>query len=105
MKMNLFIFPREWLIVLKIREKLNFILLKFSRVVTLVKMILFVSKIFMDVLEGKGTPAQNAAVIANAGMALYCADQQAGLLNSVAKAKEALESGKALESFKKLINR
>lgn len=63
------------------------------------------AKIFMDVLEGKGTPAQNAAVIANAGMALYCADQQAGLLNSVAKAKEALESGKALESFKKLINR
>lgn len=63
------------------------------------------AKIFMDVLEGKGTPAQNAAVIANAGMALYCADQQAGLLNSVAKAKEALESGKALESFEKLINR
>lgn len=63
------------------------------------------AKIFMDVLEGKGTPAQNAAVIANAGMALYCADQQAGLLNSVAKAKEALESGKALEAFKKLINR
>ncbi|MBL7839704.1 MAG: anthranilate phosphoribosyltransferase [Cyclobacteriaceae bacterium] len=63
------------------------------------------AKIFMDVLEGKGTPAQNAAVIANAGMALYCADQQTGLLNSVAKAKEALESGKALESFKKLINR
>lgn len=63
------------------------------------------AKIFMDVLEGKGTPAQNAAVIANAGMALYCADQQAGLLNSVSKAKEALESGKALESFKKLINR
>lgn len=63
------------------------------------------AKIFMDVLEGKGTPAQNAAVIANAGMALYCADQQAGLLNSVAKAKEALESGKALEVFKKLINR
>lgn len=63
------------------------------------------AKIFMNVLEGKGTPAQNAAVIANAGMALYCADQQAGLLNSVAKAKEALESGKALESFKKLINR
>jgi len=63
------------------------------------------ASIFMNVLEGKGTPAQNAAVIANAGMALYCADQQAGLLNSVAKAKEALESGKALESFKKLINR
>lgn len=63
------------------------------------------AKIFMDVLEGKGTAAQNAAVIANAGMALYCADQKAGLLNAVAKARESLESGKALESFKKLINR
>lgn len=63
------------------------------------------AKIFMDVLEGKGSAAQNAAVIANAGMALYCADQKAGLLNAVSKARESLESGKALESFKKLINR
>lgn len=63
------------------------------------------AKIFMDVLEGKGTAAQNAVVIANAGMALYCADQKQGLLNAVAKARESLESGKALESFKKLINR
>lgn len=63
------------------------------------------AKIFMDVLEGRGTAAQNAAVIANAGMALYCADQKAGLLKAVAKAKESLESGKALASFKKLINR
>lgn len=63
------------------------------------------AKIFMNVLEGKGSAAQNAAVIANAGMALYCADQKAGLLNAVSKARESLESGKALESFKKLINR
>ncbi|HMV09345.1 MAG TPA: anthranilate phosphoribosyltransferase [Cyclobacteriaceae bacterium] len=63
------------------------------------------AKIFMDVLEGRGTNAQNAAVIANAGMALYCADQKVGLLKAVAKAKESLESGKALASFKKLINR
>ena len=62
------------------------------------------AKIFMDVLEGRGTNAQNAAVIANAGMALYCADQKAGLQKAVAKAKESLESGKALASFKKLIN-
>ncbi|MFN8333811.1 MAG: anthranilate phosphoribosyltransferase [Cyclobacteriaceae bacterium] len=63
------------------------------------------AKIFMDVLEGRGTNAQNAAVIANAGMALYCADQKAGLQKAVAKAKESLESGKALASFKKLLNR
>ena len=61
------------------------------------------AKIFMTVLEGKGTPAQNAVVIANAGMALYCADQKSGLSNGLMKAKEALESGMALNAFKKLI--
>ncbi len=61
------------------------------------------AKIFMTVLEGKGTPAQNAVVIANAGMALYCADQKSGLSNGLMKAREALESGKALNAFKRLI--
>lgn len=62
------------------------------------------AKTFINILEGKGTAAQNAAVIANAGMALYCADQNNGVLNAVAKAKETLESGKALNAFKKLLN-
>lgn len=62
------------------------------------------AKIFMNVLEGKGTVAQNAAVIANAGMALYCANRKEGLLAAMQKAKEALESGNALKAFKKLLN-
>ncbi len=62
------------------------------------------AKIFMDVLEGKGTPAQNAIVIANAGMALFCGDQKNGIQSGLAKAKESLESGKALTAFKKLLN-
>jgi anthranilate phosphoribosyltransferase len=62
------------------------------------------AKIFIRILEGKGTLAQNSAVIANAGMALYCADQKNGVLNAVAKAKETLESGKALGAFKNLLN-
>jgi anthranilate phosphoribosyltransferase len=61
-------------------------------------------KIFMRVLEGKGTPAQNAAVIANAGLALFTGHQKEGLLVALAKAKEALISGKALQSFKRLID-
>jgi anthranilate phosphoribosyltransferase len=61
------------------------------------------AKIFMDVLEGKGTLAQNAAVIANAGMALFAADQCQGLATSFIKASEALTSGKALNAFKKLM--
>lgn len=62
------------------------------------------AKIFMNVLEGKGTKAQNSAVIANAGMALYCADQKKSVLHAISRAKETLESGKALVSFKKLLN-
>ena len=62
------------------------------------------AKVFMNVLEGKGTTAQTAAIIANAGMCLYAGHQQEGLLRAMERAKEALESGKALKSFKNLIN-
>ena len=62
------------------------------------------AKIFIDVLEGKGTPEQEAVVVANAGMALFCADQHQGIAPALAKAREALKSGKALQTFKKLLN-
>ncbi len=62
------------------------------------------AKVFMNVLEGKGTASQNAAIIANAGMALYTGHQKAGILNAMDKAREALASGKALQSFKKLMD-
>lgn len=62
------------------------------------------AKIFLNILEGKGTEQQNAAVIANASMALFCADQEAGIEQAVAKATEALASGKAYDVFKKLLN-
>src|SRR5688500_3864008 len=54
------------------------------------------AKIFMAILEGKGTQAQNDAVIANAAMALFTTDQKSGLKHAVLTAKEALVSGKAL---------
>ena len=63
------------------------------------------AKIFMRILEGHGTPQQNAAVTANAGMALYTANQKAGLNNAVLKAIETLESGKALNTFQKFLNK
>jgi anthranilate phosphoribosyltransferase len=52
--------------------------------------------IFMNVLNGKGTPAQQAAVTANAGMALYTARPSLSLTDAVLTARESLESGKAL---------
>jgi len=61
------------------------------------------AKIFMAVLEGKATAAQKNAVIGNAAMGLYAANQKEGLKAAVVKAKEALVSGKALAAFKKLM--
>ncbi|HEU5145795.1 MAG TPA: anthranilate phosphoribosyltransferase [Chryseosolibacter sp.] len=61
------------------------------------------ARIFMSVLEGKATSAQRNAVIANAAMALYAAHQNEGYASAVTKATEALDSGKALKAFKKLM--
>jgi anthranilate phosphoribosyltransferase len=61
-------------------------------------------KIFMDVLQGKGTLAQNTAVIANAGIALYGANPKLDLEDALATAKESLESKKALKSFERLLS-
>ncbi|MEO1053954.1 MAG: anthranilate phosphoribosyltransferase [Bacteroidota bacterium] len=63
------------------------------------------AKIFKDILEGNGTVAQNEVVVANAGMALYCANQSRGMEDAVAAARESLESGKALNAFKTLISK
>jgi anthranilate phosphoribosyltransferase len=62
------------------------------------------AKLFMQILEGNGTPQQNAVVVANAGMALYCANQSAGIAQGMARAAESLTSGKALDCFKRLLN-
>ena len=59
------------------------------------------AEILTDILKGNGTEAQNNVVCANAGMAIATArnlNPQDGFL----KAKESLESGRALKSFKKL---
>lgn len=60
-------------------------------------------KLFIQILEGNGTKAQNAVVLANAGMALYCAEQSGSIEDALQKARESLDSGKALNCFKKLI--
>ncbi|MEN7551394.1 anthranilate phosphoribosyltransferase [Rapidithrix thailandica] len=61
------------------------------------------ARTFENILKGEGTRAQNEAVLANAGMALYCGNQQLSLEEAVGKARESLESGKALQTFEKLI--
>ncbi len=59
------------------------------------------AQIFLDVLHGKGTEAQNNVVCANAGIAIATVESltpKAGF----EKAKESLLSGKGLEALKKL---
>lgn len=59
--------------------------------------------IFKKILEGDGSEAQKAVVIANAGMALYCANRSLGLIGALEKARETLESGDALKCFNNLM--
>jgi anthranilate phosphoribosyltransferase len=63
------------------------------------------ARIFLDILEGKGTEAQNSVVIANAGMAIYAGQQLKGILDSIDMAREALVSGRALSTFKRFLNK
>ncbi|TRX62057.1 anthranilate phosphoribosyltransferase [Fulvivirga sp. M361] len=63
------------------------------------------AKIFEAVLKGNGTDEQKAVVVANAGMALYCANQEAGLETALSRAEESLDSGKALQAFKNMIRK
>ncbi|HWJ30381.1 MAG TPA: hypothetical protein VNS32_27860, partial [Flavisolibacter sp.] len=61
------------------------------------------SKIFLKVLKGEGSWAQNAVVLANAAMALQITGEFASYDDAYHAAVESLESGKAYNKFKKLI--
>ena len=61
------------------------------------------AKILIAILENKGTKAQTEVVLGNAAIALYCADDDLSLSDAILMAKESVNSGKALNSFKKLI--
>ena len=59
--------------------------------------------IFDTVLDGTATEAQKNVVIANAACGLSVMDQNLSMNDSVAIARESLESGKALATFKKFV--
>jgi len=58
--------------------------------------------IFMQILQGKGTEAQNAVVIANAAAAIRVIHPEMNIPDSSQQARESLLAGKALASFKML---
>ena len=62
------------------------------------------AKIFLKILKGDGSWAQNAVVLANASMALYCTGNYKTYEDAFNAAIESLESGKAKKSLDKLIS-
>lgn len=60
--------------------------------------------IFIKILKGDGSWAQNSVVLANAASALYCTKNFSSYEDAYQQAVESLESGKAYNSFKKLID-
>jgi anthranilate phosphoribosyltransferase len=62
------------------------------------------AKIFLKILKGEGTWAQNAVVLANAAMALNCTGNFANYDEAYNKAVESLESGSAYQSLEKLMS-
>lgn len=62
------------------------------------------AKIFLNILKGEGSWAQNAVVLANAAMALFTTGQFATYDEAFSTAVESLESGAAYRSFEKLIS-
>lgn len=61
------------------------------------------AKIFINILKGNGTWAQNAVVLANSAMALQCTGKYNNYEECYQSAVESLESGKALEALNKLV--
>ncbi|MEO6637770.1 MAG: anthranilate phosphoribosyltransferase [Ginsengibacter sp.] len=61
------------------------------------------AKIFLKILKGEATWAQNAVVIANAAMALHSTGDYNTYEECYTLAVESLESGKAYETFKTLM--
>ena len=62
------------------------------------------AKVFMDVLLDEATPAQKDVVIANAAFSIQLYKNEIALPEAIHIAKESIESGKALNNFRKLLN-
>ncbi|HRH49418.1 MAG TPA: anthranilate phosphoribosyltransferase [Panacibacter sp.] len=61
------------------------------------------ASIFTKIIKGEGSWAQNAVVLANASMALHCTGEYKTYDDAYHAAVDSLESGKAYDSLKKLI--
>jgi anthranilate phosphoribosyltransferase len=62
------------------------------------------AKIFLEIIGGNGSQAQNNVVVANAGYAIQCLHPEKELSECFEIARQSLLGGFALTSFKKLMN-
>jgi anthranilate phosphoribosyltransferase len=62
------------------------------------------ARIFLRIITGDGTWSQNAVVLANAAMSLYCTGAFKTYQDAYEAAVESLESGKANKALQKLIS-
>lgn len=60
-------------------------------------------RIFLDILQNQNTPARKNVVIANAALALACLNREKSMQDCIQMAAESLESGKAYNVLKELI--
>lgn len=60
-------------------------------------------QIFDNVLENKATEAQKSVILANAACGISVMDASLTMDETLAKARESLESGKALQCFRKFV--
>jgi anthranilate phosphoribosyltransferase len=60
--------------------------------------------IFISVLENRATPEQHSVILANSALAITCIDPARTLYEAIKIADEAIVSGKASVTFKKLLS-
>ncbi|HLC83602.1 MAG TPA: anthranilate phosphoribosyltransferase [Bacteroidia bacterium] len=61
------------------------------------------AKLFLSVLSGEGTVAQNNAVVVNAAVAIQCVNSKKSFAECLSEAEESLKSKRALTAYKSLI--
>ena len=61
------------------------------------------SRVFDDVLSGKASEGKKNCVIANAAFALHTLEPNLTIADALKQARESLESGAAMDSFKKFV--
>ncbi len=62
------------------------------------------AQIFMQVLDGKGTRAQNDVVIVNTALGIQCFQPEKSIEDCIYEARESLISGRARNALKKLLS-